>query len=156
MIHFVTGNAGKFREVQRLLAAEDIVVERLDLPYPEVQADSLEEVLREAGHWLTARVDGDYLADDSGLFVDSLGGFPGVYSAYAYRSLGCSGILKLLRDTANRRARFESCFLVRFAKETVILAGTCAGVMTTEEKGSEGFGFDPIFVPEGGPRPSPR
>jgi XTP/dITP diphosphohydrolase len=84
----VTTNEGKFREVSRMLAEAGIESEMLDLDYPEIQCDTLEEVVQNALDWLSGKVEGDFLIDDSGLFISSLGGFPGVYSSYVFHTVG--------------------------------------------------------------------
>ncbi|MCI4371392.1 MAG: non-canonical purine NTP pyrophosphatase, partial [Thermoplasmata archaeon] len=92
---------------------------------------------------------GDYLIDDSGLFLDAFGGFPGVYSSYVYKRLGCAGILKLLSDAKSRAATFETVFLSRRGQEHEVFHGQTRGTIADRERGTSGLGFDPIFVPEG-------
>jgi len=148
----VTSNAGKYREVARALRAAGIPVRRVATTYPEIQAESLEAVLRAAADGLDRRVQGDYLADDSGLFVDALRGFPGVFSAHAFHTLGCEGLLRLLRGVRNRSARFECRFLIAAGGKHRIVGGTCRGRIAPSLRGESGFGFDPIFIPEGASR----
>jgi len=76
MISFVTTNEEKFREVSARLADAGIKIVREDRSYPEVQADRLEKVVRFAATILDDQVPGDYLIDDSGLFLARFGGFP--------------------------------------------------------------------------------
>ncbi len=147
MIRFVTTNDGKYKEVSQLLASKGIEIERINLSYPEVQANSLEEVVRKGLEFLSDE-EGDILIDDSGLFIEKLGGFPGVYSSYIYKTLGCEGILKLMLGWKQRAARFEACFGLRFGKNIHIFFGTCEGSVATEMRGKGGFGFDPIFKPK--------
>ena len=66
-----------------------------------------------------------------------------------YKRLGCAGILKLLEGTANRAATFETVFLHRTGGTHEVFHGTCNGTIADREKGPGGFGFDPIFIPEG-------
>lgn len=149
MIRFVTTNEGKFLEVSQLLHAHRIELLRLHRSYPEVQSDSLQEVVAYAVEALAANVEGDFMVDDSGLFVEALHGFPGVYSAYAYRTMGVKGLLCLLADEDWRDARFETVFGLRHGGESRFFRGQCPGSLTREARGPGGFGFDPIFVPEG-------
>lgn len=97
------------------------------------------------------------LADDSGLMVDYLGGAPGVYSA---RFAGEDGndeknnqkLLKLLQDVPakERTAKFVSVITMVFPDgETLVARGECTGRITKEPTGDNGFGYDPIFVPDG-------
>jgi len=88
---FATGNEGKLNEVKEMLAPLDIQVERLDDEYPELQTDGLEQVVDWGLDWLRERHHSPLIIDDSGLFIDALGGFPGVYSAYVFKTLGCEG-----------------------------------------------------------------
>ena len=122
---------------------------REDRSYPEIQTDRLEKVVRFAATVLDDQIRGDYLIDDSGLFIDEFGGFPGVYSSYAYKRLGCAGILKLMAGARTRTATFETVFLLRTGGEHEVFHGQCRGAIADRERGKGGFGFDPIFIPEG-------
>lgn len=96
------------------------------------------------------------IADDSGLMVDALGGAPGVYSARytgnhedsdsdRYRYL-----LKNLGDSEQRAARFVSCICLTFPNGDILRArGTCEGTILYAPRGENGFGYDPIFLPDG-------
>lgn len=148
MIRFVTTNEGKFREVSQVLAVHGIPIERLDRPYPEVQADTLEEVVAYALDVLGRDLD-DFFVDDSGLFVDALHGFPGVYSSHTFRTIGVAGLVCLLHGVTDRRARFETVMGLRRQGENRIVRGACPGTISAEARGHGGFGFDPIFVPHG-------
>ncbi len=150
MITFVTTNPGKFREVSARLAPLGVRLRRLDRAYPEVQADRLEDVVRHGAEVLSRRLRGEFLIDDSGLFVDALGGFPGVYSAYVYRTIGPEGVLDLLRHEARRTAHFETVLLLgRRGRPSWIFKGACTGAIARRARGKSGFGYDPIFVPKG-------
>ena len=149
MIAFVTTNEGKFREVSAKLGEAHIKLVHEDRSYPEIQTDRLEKVVRFAATVLDDQIRGDYLIDDSGLFIEEFGGFPGVYSSYVYKRLGCAGVLKLLQGARNRAARFETVFLLRTADDHEVFHGECRGSIPDRERGSGGFGFDPIFVPDG-------
>ncbi len=111
-----------------------------------MQADSLEEVVLEA----LREIEGDnFFIEDSGLFVEALNGFPGVYSAYVFRTLGYEGLLKLMEGEQNREAYFESVVGLRFRGEVKIFRGRVYGRIAEEPKGDKGFGYDPVFIPEG-------
>lgn len=152
-ITFVTGNAGKVREMQAALGdAYQIVAD--DRGYPEIQADTLEEVARSgAASLLEAGLEPPFLLEDAGLAVTALRGFPGVYSRYAFDTLGCNGILRLLRDVEaeSRTAAFEAQIAyVDVAREVHLFTGTARGRIAEAARGEQGFGFDPIFVPDAG------
>ena len=99
---FATGNPGKLKEVQAKFANLGFEVEQLVDEYPEIQTDTLEDVVEEGLKWLYERHKLPIIIDDSGLFIEALGGFPGVYSAYVFKTLGCDGILKQMEGLENR------------------------------------------------------
>jgi len=153
VITFVTTNPGKFREVSAKLAPLGIRMRRLDRAYPELQADRLRDVVTFAAGVVARQVPGEFLIDDSGLFVDALGGFPGVYSSYVYRTIGPRGVLALMTREARRSARFETVFLLGGpGRPPRIFRGVCEGSIARAPRGRGGFGFDPIFVPRGSRR----
>ena len=148
MMRFVTTNDGKFRELSHILEGHKIHIDRLDRDYPELQAESLEEVVRYALEVLGKSLD-DIVVDDSGMFVEALNGFPGVYSSHAFRTIGAAGILHLLKGEANRNARFETVLGLRRHGRSHLVTGECKGTIAQKARGRSGFGFDPIFVPVG-------
>ena len=146
---FATGNPGKLREVQAIFAPLGFDIEQLVDEYPEIQADTLEEVVSEGLKWLWERHKIPIIIDDSGLFIEALAGFPGVYSAYVFKTLGCKGILKQMEDLDNRRAEFRCCAGYVDANGHIILkTGNSQGSIIHEMRGSGGFGYDPIFMPD--------
>jgi XTP/dITP diphosphohydrolase len=151
-IQLITSNEGKYREMGAELEKSGHQLTWARHPYPEIQTDSLEEVVKQGMQWLQGRLEMaiPFIIEDSGLFVEALKGFPGVYSAYVMKTLGNAGLLRLLAGEADRSARFES--RIGFWSEDKgphIFAGSCAGSIAATARGSTGFGFDPIFVPEG-------
>ena len=145
---FVTSNPGKVEEARRYFEGLGVRVYQLKMSYPEIQADTLEEVAEYAVEWLSRKLEGPFFLEDSGLFVDALSGFPGVYSAYVYRTIGYRGILKLLEGEPNRRAFFKSV-LAYWDGELHLFTGEVHGRIVHEPRGTGGFGFDPVFVPDG-------
>ncbi len=149
MIRFVTTNAGKFREAAALLKEQGVDIEHFDLLLPEVQADTSEEVAQYSAKVLGEEADFDFFVDDSGFYVDALKGFPGVYSSYVYRTVGLAGVLRLMEGVERRTARFETVIVLWHAGETRTFRGECRGTVAHEPRGTGGFGFDPIFLPDG-------
>lgn len=145
----ITSNPGKVMEFQKALGEAGIEAEHLGFPYNEVQTSSLDDVVRNGIEELRSKGLKDFIIDDSGLFVDDLGGFPGVYSAYVQKTIGNRGILKLLEDRLNRDAEFRCCIGCDIDGDTIIVNGICRGSILLEECGTEGFGFDPIFSADG-------
>jgi XTP/dITP diphosphohydrolase len=146
MVYFVTGNRGKLVEAQGIF--EDVV--QKNIGYTEIQADTLEDVVIFGLREVTERLNGPVMIEDAGLFIHALEGFPGVYSAYAQRTIGNAGILKLMQDLEDRAAYFKS--VVGYAEpgvDTVMFSGEVHGSIGFEQRGSKGFGYDPIFYIDG-------
>ena len=149
-ITFITSNTGKLNEVKEKLASLGIEVVGDRIYYPEIQTDTLREVARYGAQWLKSRLESPFMLDDSGLFLSALDGFPGVYSAYAYQTIGNRGILNLMNKKGDKRAEFRTAAALVDASEKIhIFEGVCKGTVIGEERGKNGFGYDPIFMPEG-------
>lgn len=148
-VYFVTANEGKLREARAVLGKYGFRVEAVNARKLELQSESLEEVVSFAAAQLVGKVAEPFIVEDAGLFIQSLGGFPGPYSSYVYKTLGVKGVLKLLEDVQDRRAKFVSVSALCFRGETRTFKGEIEGTISFEAKGSAGFGFDPIFIPVG-------
>lgn len=146
MLYFITSNVHKYEEIKRMTR---LPIERKPIPYPELQADTLEEVAAFGIEYCYQKVKAPCFIEDSGLFVDALSGFPGVYSKYVFTTIGWKGILTLLAETENRKATFKSVIAYRDERETRLFSGEATGTITRQDRGEKGFGFDPIFSPEG-------
>ena len=107
-IVFATQNRGKFKEAKEKLERIGVKLLHYDKGYPEIQADSLVDVAIYGARYLSRRIDKPFFLEDAGLFIRSLNGFPGVYSAYVFKRIGCTGILKLMEDKKDRYAEFKS------------------------------------------------
>jgi XTP/dITP diphosphohydrolase len=149
-IFFITSNKGKVHEATEKLRSLGFSVVQKDLGYPEVQADSLEEVAAWGATHVQGRFNHSFMLEDAGLFIDALQGFPGVYSKYVFFTIGLEGILRLLGGVENRKAVFRSVYAYSEpGKKPMIVIGECKGVISTKKLGNHGFGYDPIFVPDG-------
>lgn len=151
-IFFATSNPGKLSEAKKLLKPLNFEVEQLNIPYPEIQGPDLEEVALFGMNWILKEKDfeGGVFLEDAGLFIDALSDFPGVYSKFVFTSIGCEGLLRLLEGREDRSARFEA--VIAYCgddKEPVIFKGMLEGTISCEPKGDHGFGYDPIFIPQG-------
>jgi XTP/dITP diphosphohydrolase len=147
-ITFASTNRNKFLEVQSILSTRNIFVDFSQLPLVEIQSDSLEEISREKAKTAFAEVGRQVIVEDDGLFIDSLGGFPGQYSSFVFKTIGNDGILKLLAGSANRSAYFHSLIAFYNGITLSISDGRVNGRISDRiTKG--GWGYDPIFVPDG-------
>jgi XTP/dITP diphosphohydrolase len=141
----MTSNEHKFNEAREIFKKHGMKLERLPLGYKEIQADALEEVVKYALKNTDRR---RIFIEDAGLFIRALNGFPGVYSKYVENTIGNEGILRLMKDVKDRRAVFKS--VVGYKNEEIkIFEGTVKGTIAHGIRGEKGFGYDPIFVPEG-------
>lgn len=153
---FATNNKHKLGEVREILdGIVDIVsLEEAGLSgeIPET-ADTLQGNAIQKAQWVWDRTHQDCFADDTGLEVDALDGAPGVYSA-RYAGEHCSfddnvnKLLKALDGETNRRAQFRTVICLIENGEPRYFEGKVEGQILTERYGNEGFGYDPIFMPD--------
>ena len=153
MIYFKTSNPHKFDEAKEIFKRYGIELEQIPETYREIQADSLEEVVKDALKTIENIGRGVFI-EDAGLFIKALNGFPGVYSSYIENTIGNDGILKLMEDVDDRSAVFMSVVGFKGFKgfkdfDAMIFKGEVKGEIAFESRGTEGFGYDPIFIPEG-------
>jgi XTP/dITP diphosphohydrolase len=91
------------------------------------------------------------VSEDAGLFVNALGGFPGPYSSYVFKTLGTNGILRLMKNGSKRGAFFQAAVAFCTPKTRPrCFTGVVDGVVSRKPRGTNGFGFDPIFIPRQG------
>lgn len=149
-----THNQHKIREISQILPEFEIVAddpEGVEENAPDFAGNALIKV-----HAIAERHPGEWcMADDSGLEVKALGGAPGVHSA-RYAGEPCNTpannalLLKNLEGKTDRRARFTCCCaLVDPSGEELVVHGHCPGHIAEKASGSEGFGYDPLFIPDG-------
>ncbi len=132
------------------MAQHGYELEHIKTAYPEIQAESLEITIIPGLQWVMSKYERPVMIDDSGLFINALKGFPGVYSSYVFKSVGNDGILSLMKEVNDRKARFECCIgFMRPGGEPFIAKGIAPGSISVKKMGTGGFGYDPIFVPEG-------
>lgn len=155
-ILIATKNAGKAREYQRMFSKLGISVQTLldmkDVPVIKETGKTFAENALIKANTLTKKLHIPVLADDSGLVVDALDGAPGIYSArYAGDHDDAANKAKLLRELEGvpddkRTAHFHCTIVVtKEGSEPLIANGDVEGRILTEERGSDGFGYDPLF-----------
>lgn len=151
-------NKGKISEFAKLFEAFDIEVTSL-LDYPEIDeveetGSTFEENARLKAETIAATLNTMVLADDSGLSVDALEGRPGVYSAryageHGNNALNNEKLLNEMKGNTNRNAHFTCCLVLAHPKmESLVVEGIAEGTILEELKGTEGFGYDPLFYVE--------
>lgn len=149
---FVTNNRDKFREVELIANEYGIEVEQAGIDKLEIQSEDLVKIAKVAAFNAYLELGEPVLVEDAGLFVNALNGFPGPYSSFVYKTIGCKGLLKLLEGVYDRSAFFRSAAVLIHEPYVLTSIGEAHGCIAREARGVKGFGFDPIFVPEGADR----
>lgn len=152
IIYFVTGNIHKYNEISAFFKKENLnyIFKQKIITTIEVQAESIKEIALYKLESIKGQVNGSYFIEDAGFFVDApLNGFPGVYSSYVMKTLGNKGILRLIDDFEKTQAHFTSVIALYFKPldKNLIFEGDVYGRVSKTIRGSGGFGFDPIFLP---------
>lgn len=155
---FATNNQHKLDEVRKISAQHNIEIVSLveinchdDIPET---ADTLDGNALQKAQYIREKFGLDCFADDTGLEVEALNNAPGVYSA-RYAGPGHDSeanmkkLLKEMEGKENRKARFRTVIALLLGGETHLFEGIVEGSITTEKKGENGFGYDPVFVPKG-------
>ena len=154
---FATNNKNKILEVQQLLtdSIEIISLENIGCfeEIPET-ADTIEENAIMKANYVTQKYGYNCFADDTGLEVDALNGAPGVFSArYAGEQRSSDEnmdkLLNALANTTNRKAHFKTIIALNLNGKQHLFTGIAKGEITLKKIGNQGFGYDPIFIPEG-------
>lgn len=155
---FATNNQHKVDEINDVLPSHirsvSLKEAGIDVDIPEPH-DTLEDNAREKARTIRQLTAKDCFSEDTGLEVDALGGDPGVQSArYAgdERSFdrNIDKLLANLAGQANRSAQFRTVICLLLNGEEHLFEGICRGRIIEDRKGSQGFGYDPVFIPEGG------
>lgn len=137
----------KFNEISSFLGNRGIECQWVKMKYEEIQGDTTEEISRDSAMKLSRQIEEKFFLEDTGLYINSLNGFPGPYSSYVSRTIGNLGILDLLRNK-ERSAYFLTVISYFDGEKILTFQGKEDGKIAEEEKGKTGFGFDPIFIPE--------
>lgn len=160
-IVFATNNAHKLQEVREILGSDCRVLSLAEIgchdDIPET-ADTIEGNALLKARWVKERYGYDCFADDTGLEVDALGGAPGVRSArYAAQEGGADHdsqanmrlLLRQMEGKTDRRARFRTVMALILGGEEHLYEGKVEGTITEGPRGNDGFGYDPVFLPQG-------
>ena len=144
---FVSSNKNKFNEAKNILSKNGINLGFFKSSLREIQADSLKEIASLKVDEAYRQCNKPVIVEDAGLFVESLNGFPGPFSSYVFKTIGNSGILRLVKT--NRKAKFQSVVAYCDNKFGVVLFDAkVEGKISKNSKG-KGWGYDPIFTPNG-------
>ena len=154
---FASNNKNKIKEIKNILGSSfnlvslrDIHMEE-DIPENEATLEGNALVKARYIHLVTGM---NVFADDTGLEIEALNGLPGVHSARFAgdnkdSSANIEKVLDLLGENKNLNARFRTVIALIYNKKEYLFEGTVAGTIIKEKRGTEGFGYDPVFIPEG-------
>lgn len=154
---FASNNPNKIKEIQSLLPSQITILSLEDIgcveEIPETAYTLEGNAMLKANH-VTEKYGYSCFADDTGLLVDALNGEPGVYSArYAGEQKNAEDnmakLLKKLDNTENRKAHFKTVICLNINGKQHLFEGMVKGKIIHEKRGSEGFGYDPVFIPDG-------
>lgn len=154
---FATNNGNKLKEVQALIPSHIKLLSLKDIgcfeDVPETQ-NTIEGNAIQKAEYIKQHYGYDCFADDTGLEVEALNNEPGVFSArYAGPKRDANDnmdlLLKNLKDKPNRNAQFKTVIALHLNNKIETFTGICKGEITETKKGDKGFGYDPIFMPNG-------
>ena len=148
-ISFVTSNAHKFHEVEGILRGFPIELERVEVELPEIQALTIEEVATEKVRRAYDWVKGPVVVDDSGVIIEAWNGLPGAFTSYFVKQLGLKGIVTMLKGFKSKKATAVGCVAYHDGRDVEIFSGKVQGQIIGSLRGDSGFGYDPIFIPDG-------
>jgi len=154
---FATNNLNKLAEVQKMLPNSIELLSLKDINcFDEIEETetTLEGNAKLKANYITEKFGYNCFADDTGLEVESLNGEPGVYSArYAGTEndskKNMQKLLSELETKSNRKAQFRTAIALNLNNKQFLFEGICKGEILTEKQGTDGFGYDPIFKPNG-------
>lgn len=154
---FATNNPNKLQEVKKMLPPSIQLLSLKDIDcFDEIEetATTLEGNAKLKANHITDKFGYNCFADDTGLEVETLNNEPGVYSArYAGEPSNAENnmnkLLTNMSDVSNRKAQFRTSICLNLDGKQFLFDGVCKGDILTHKKGEKGFGYDPIFSPEG-------
>ena len=149
-LKFVTGNSNKLREAQEILGIE-MEQGRADHLH-EIQTNDIRQLVEHKVTEAWREFQCPVLVEDSGLIFTAWNGLPGALVKWFEKSVGCEGMLKMLESFENRQAEAVCLAAVYDGKTMVIGEGRVPGTISREIRGTQGFGWDVIFIPDGDAR----
>lgn len=152
-VSIATGNLGKFREMKPIFEEKGVSLNRVDVDISEIDSMSVEKVARkkvkDSYNFLDEKPTA-IIVEDTGFFVQSLNGFPGVEAAYFAETAGVDKLLKLLEDENNRKAYFKTAIAYYDGEKVRVFTGKMKGVVPKVKKGKSkpSLPYNSYFVPK--------
>lgn len=142
----VSGNRGKIAEARRAVGEG---LEAVEVDLPEIQSLSFLEVVEEKAAEAWRRLGRPLVVEEAGLELSAMNGFPGPLVKWMLEAVGAEGIARNAVALGDTGATARCLLLYRDAHRTVIGEGSTAGILVLPPRGDGGFGWDPVFLPEG-------
>jgi non-canonical purine NTP pyrophosphatase (RdgB/HAM1 family) len=141
---FVTGNKNKIEEFEYILGTK---LKSVDLNLEEIQSLNVEDVARNKAEQAYEILKKPVITEDTGLYFEELNGLPGALVKFFIKNLTLEQVCNLIKE--NRKAKAVICIAYFDGKEMKLIVEETLGEISTEPKGNNGFGWDPIFIPQG-------
>lgn len=142
---FITGNEGKLKEVRSVLPN----VKGLDLDLDEIQSLDPHKIIRHKLQEAYKHQDGEFIVEDTSLHIESMGGLPGPLIKWFMKTVGNEGLVKMAKAMGGTKAEARTIIGYAKGKDSIkFFEGVVKGELV-ESRGEGGFGWDPIFLPEG-------
>ena len=141
---FITGNEHKFNEVRLIIPS----IERISVDLIEIQELDPQKIIEHKLHEAAMKMEGNFIVDDVSLKINALNGFPGPLIKWLEKSIKAQGIYDLVKDKSDKSATAICSIGARINNEFYFFEGIAEGQLVPPQ-GNSGFGFDPIFIPNG-------
>jgi XTP/dITP diphosphohydrolase len=145
----ITQNKHKLKEITPLFRKYNVDFDTTSHEKHEIRSENIEDIARVAAKVAFETLQRPVVVDDTGFFVDSLNGFPGSYAGIVLKFIGYEGILRLMTDKVERTSVFKTAVGYFDGQHLESFLGTMSGSVARESAGVGGFGYDPIFIPDG-------
>ena len=143
-LYFITGNKGKLTEVQSILGG----VEALDIDLPEIQDLDAHKIIEAKLEEAMKHNEGEFIVEDTSLYFDALDGLPGPLIKWFLKTVGNDGLYKIAKTFGNPKAEAKTIVGYSDSKNNIhFFEGNIKGAVVSPK--GEGFGWDPVFQPEG-------
>lgn len=140
----------KFLVAKNAVKGLPVELEQLKLETPELQDMNVCEVAKFSARWAADKLQRPVMLNDAGFFIVALKGFPGVFAAYADKTISTEGIMKLMEGVKDRRAYFvEATAYCEPGKEAIVETDELHGTIADKPSGEHGWFTDMFFIPEG-------
>jgi len=145
-LYFVTSNEGKIKEAKLILG---IPIHPAKADLEELQSLDLEEIVKDKVKKAFELIRKPLIVDDVGFYIEAWNGFPGPFIKHLTDAAGNEGLLRMMENETNRNVTVKAAVGFHNGKEIFTFTGEVKGTLSKEPRGNEGWGWDPVFIPEG-------